>query len=890
MNEDAYLLKMILDESGFSAGLNRATRKLNDFDGNVTSSSTKGGSKMGGIWTSFVGNFLASGAMKVVGAVTGGIADLGRELSDGSATWKTFNGNMENLGKGKGEIAAVKKELQDFATQTIYSASDMATTYSQLEAVGIKSSDQLVKGFGGLAAAAENPTQAMTTLSQQATQMAAKPMVQWQDFKLMLEQTPAGIAAVAKTMGMSTSDLVKNVQDGTIKTQEFFDAITATGTNETFSKMATEYKTVGQAMDGLKETLTGKLQPAYDRVTKVAIDGIEKVVDWVSKIDFDKVIEDVKTVIGVVKNLAPVISAIAGALVGLKAMKTVTQVAGGIKTVITAVKGIKTAVTMIKSFQGALALLKFGIAAVGGPIPIIIAAIGAIIGVVTYLWTTNEDFRNAVINIWEGIKKAFVDAWKGIKDAWNGAKDWFGDTWDSIKETASDAVEGVKNAWNGIKEWFSNLWSGIKETAANVWDGIVEGVSGAVEKVKSVWDTIVEKVSGVFNRITETYSPFIDAIKEVFTNLKTFFSETWVSIQEIAGAAWELIKNIILAPVLFITSMISGGWEEAKNNMIGVWNNITESASTIWGAIKDIFFDYLTMIKDNFSAIWTGIKETAQNIWNNLVSFFSNTWNQIKNIASNVWNGIKSFFSNTWNSIKTTASNTWNAIKNGFSNAWNNIKTTTSNVWNSIKKFFSDTVRNIVNGAKNAWENLKEDVSNAIGRVKETFNKLKEINLFEIGKNILDGLINGIQAKWDALKEKISNVAGMITDGLKGLLGIHSPSRVMRDLIGKNIVLGIVEGVDQTSPELKKSMEDLPFDEPDLPSFNLKSTIAADQGSSGSRKEKDVQTNNSNSEIHLHLSVYGDLPDSMIRQMAKKLKVELAKQMQQDADAIGGTI
>ena len=76
----------------------------------------------------------------------------------------------------------------------------MASSYAQLAAVGIKSADKLVTGFGGLAGAAEDPAQAMKTLSQQGVQMAAKPTVAWQDFKLMLEQTPAGIAAVAKEM------------------------------------------------------------------------------------------------------------------------------------------------------------------------------------------------------------------------------------------------------------------------------------------------------------------------------------------------------------------------------------------------------------------------------------------------------------------------------------------------------------------------------------------------------------------------------------------------------------------------------------------------------------------------------------------------------------------
>ena len=78
----------------------------------------------------------------------------------------------------------------------------------------------------------------MKTLSQQGTQMAAKPMVAWQDFKLMLEQTPAGIAAVAREMGMSTSELVSAVQSGTVKTEDFFNAVE--GNSKAFTKMATQ--------------------------------------------------------------------------------------------------------------------------------------------------------------------------------------------------------------------------------------------------------------------------------------------------------------------------------------------------------------------------------------------------------------------------------------------------------------------------------------------------------------------------------------------------------------------------------------------------------------------------------------------------------------------------
>ena len=245
------------------------------------------------IKSGFAFGILTGAGQQAFSCLTNGVRDLISEIDTSNAAWKTFTGNMKMLGKSDKEIAGVKKELQSFAEQTISSSSDMAQTYSQLAAVGTKNCTKLVKGFGGLASAAENPQQAMKTLSQQATQMAAKPSVAWQDFKLMLEQTPAGIAAVAKEMGMTTSELVTAVQDGKVKTEDFFDAISKVGTNKAFTKLATEYKTVGQAMDGLKETVGNKLTPAFDILSQKAIGGISGIIDKIGEIDGEAIAQKV---------------------------------------------------------------------------------------------------------------------------------------------------------------------------------------------------------------------------------------------------------------------------------------------------------------------------------------------------------------------------------------------------------------------------------------------------------------------------------------------------------------------------------------------------------------------------------------------------------------------
>lgn len=274
---ETYSVEAILTarDAGFEAGM-KAAQKSTQSLGAVLKKGIGFGAMMA------IGN-------KAVSVVTSGLSEIVSGLNESSAAWKTFEGNMEMNNHSRKEIVSTKKELQKFAEQTIYSSSDMASTYAQLDAVGTKSTTKLVKGFGGLAAAAENSQQAMKTLSQQATQMAAKPKVQWQDFKLMVEQTPAGIAAVAKTMGKSTQQLIKDVQDGKIKTEDFFDAVAKTGTNKQFTKLATEYKTVGQAMDGLTETASNKLQPAFDKVSSIAIKGVSDVTNLLDNVDGNKI-------------------------------------------------------------------------------------------------------------------------------------------------------------------------------------------------------------------------------------------------------------------------------------------------------------------------------------------------------------------------------------------------------------------------------------------------------------------------------------------------------------------------------------------------------------------------------------------------------------------------
>lgn len=468
MADGSVTIKVDMDGSGAQAGVS----KLKSLFGGLEST----GQKVGSVFKSVLGaNLIGSALSAGVSAVTGGIREMASELNSSQKAWKTFEGNLQAFGRSSEEIKAAKTEMQDFATKTIYSASDMANTYSQLDAVGTKNVGSLVKAFGGLAASAENPAQAMKSLSTQATQMASKPKVAWMDFKIMMEQAPAGMAAVAKEMGMSTADLVKAVQDGKVKTEDFFDAMNKAGNSDAFQKMATEFKTVDQAIDGAKESLSNKLMPAFDKLNSFGIKAVNAVSDSLEKINFDSLADKLGNILDSID--------IEGFISGLSS-------------------GFAQAGQMVSNF--------FAIFNKAGVFDYISDSIRDIVVTVQSLFEELTSDSNGFSNVVEGIAnginlvnvviqelaagvqfalEAFANT-GAIKNAYAAFKDFtaaaldlaekLGDIipWDIIGAAAGHVV----NAISLVISWISKLSQSI---SGDIWRGLVVGIGGALVAFKA---------------------------------------------------------------------------------------------------------------------------------------------------------------------------------------------------------------------------------------------------------------------------------------------------------------------------------------------------------------------------------------------------------------------
>lgn len=598
-----------------------AIRELNDVE--RAAEGIKGGTKKASVG---IGDMVkAMGLVKIAsaafGVVKNAVGGLMGDLESGSATWKTFTGNMENIGKSKTEIASVKKEMQDFATKTIYSASDMATTYVQLEAVGIKSADQLVKGFGGLAAAAENPTQAMKTLSQQATQMASKPQVAWEDFKLILEQTPAGVAAVAKTMGMSTSEMVTAVQDGKIATQDFFDAITKTGNSDAFMNMATQYKTVGQAMDGLQETLITKLQPAYDKVSAVAIKGVEKIIEVIEKVDFDKIFNAIES--GVKKAISAFNTMTKFVKDNATAFKILGAVVASVLAGILAFGAVNSIVGTLGKLKGAVAGLKGGFVALkatllANPFAAIVAVIAALAVAFVVAYKNSETFRKKV----DGIVKTFKEFSAPIGDVVKGVKLLAKAFKAIVTNDFTTSVAGLKkefvslfpeSLWNNmttfaqstkkIVQGLATLGKAFKAIAFSDWSVSVADLKADFLEVfpESLWNGMAKLASVIRNMINgfKSGSKGIDPFKIAFVVLKSV-------VLGLLGPFGLVIKAVSLVAKALGGGDVQKGIQSILTAFSGLTTGIQTNAPLIGQSVGKALQGILTAIGEALPGIIVG--------------------------------------------------------------------------------------------------------------------------------------------------------------------------------------------------------------------------------------------------------------------------------------------
>lgn len=634
-------------------------------------------------------NSAVFGAFASVGAsamhtVTSAISGTISELSASNVAWKTFEGNMQMIGQSSSEINKTKKALQQYATQTIYSASDMSQTYSQFAAVGTKNCLQLVKGFGGLASAAENPKQAMKTLSQQGTQMAAKPMVAWQDFKLMLEQTPAGIAAVAREMGMSTSELVSAVQSGTVKTEDFFNAVEKAGNSKAFTKMATEYKSVGQAMDGLQETLANKLMPAYDKLSQIGIKALSSIIDGLDGFDANILTNGIDKVIDTFKRFGKAFEN-TGAIKAFK--QALSDVGGAIKNVMSQFKDTGLIEKFGQAFGQVVKFVSQAISAVSKFIGKLNGAqlsgiVGSVLGVVGGFKAFNflKDFnpfgifkKNAEIGV-EGVAKATrthsSKAMRTLKDLSISYKNFGKGTSDRLKGLGSLFRQTFQGLGDMLK--IANpvnilaLGGALFMVAAGI-ALIGESGNGLSSIAESLGKAFSEVIATTIDAVTQALialAPVLPTICDAFAQLSPLveaFGDAFGTVIESVGNAIANIVNAIGPVIESVVQIIANAIVQIVQAIAPFAPAIADMVQAISDAIQSICDAFIALVQ-NIQPIVESVKDLVQQLGDSISQVFESASDVITSFGDAV-SGILDSLAGVIDSIGQSALNAGKGFK-----------------------------------------------------------------------------------------------------------------------------------------------------------------------------------------------------------------------------------
>lgn len=373
----------------------------------------------------------------------------------------------------------------------------------------------------------------------------------------------------------------------------------------------------------------------------------------------------------------------------------------------------------------------------------------------------------------------------------------------------------------------------VRETAGAIGEKLLPYLEPFAQKISEIVTKIGEfananprlmatilGVTGAIGALMLVIGPVLMIIGQLMNGFAAATVVAGVLGTTVGAMALVFVKVIaVIGAVIAIGALLIANWDAIKRSAIALWNDVKSSWSTSLNEIKTMAIDLWNDIKTSIANVWNSMKTTATNIFNNIKTVISNIWNNVKSVTSSIWNSIKSTVSSIWNGIKSTATSIFNAIKSFITTSWNNVKSTTTSIWNSIKSSITSilngiksTFTNILNAIKNAvktgMNNVKSTMVNIMNQAKSAISNM--VGRFaSVGRNIVNGIANGIKSGASAVINAAANVAKSALNAAKKFLGIHSPSKVMAQEVGRFIPSGMAVGITANIDSLKSAVREM---------------------------------------------------------------------------------
>lgn len=524
----------------------------------------------------------------------------------------------------------------------------------------------------------------------------------------------------------------------------------------------------------------------------------------------------------------------------------VTIAVSGLGAVIAAMNWgtISSKIAMVK---GALVKLAAALGGVSLPAIAIIAVITAVALAFTNLWKNNEEFRNKITAIWDGIKAKFDEFGQGIVDRLNALGFEFEDitevmkaVWDGFCEVLAPIFEGVFQQISNILNEALDILTGLFDIFAGIftgdWDMVWQGVQ---EVFGAVWDFVV----ATFENWINTFTSLADTVlgwfgtdwETVWTNVKTFFSDTWNAISSFFSGiltgiktfftdTWNAIVSFFSGILSGIYSSVTGTMTEIHDTFTNIWDSITGFLSGAWETIKNIVTVGIMAVKEIISAafqiitlpfrfIWENCKDTVLSIWETIKSVIgekidavkekittvttaisnvaSAAWNAISSTASSLWEGIKGTIGSKIDAAKEKVSTATSAITSVASSAWSSVSSTASSLWNTISSTVSSKISAASSAVSSATSTITSVASSAWSSVSSTASSQWESirstisSKLSSAKSTVSSLMSGITSTMSSgLSSALSTVSGKFSSIYST---ISSKMSAARDAVGNAI-------------------------------------------------------------------------------------------------------
>lgn len=395
----------------------------------------------------------------------------------------------------------------------------------------------------------------------------------------------------------------------------------------------------------------------------------------------------------------------------------------------------------------------------------------------------------------------------------------FGTMWEDLGATT---VNSLMQTQGGI----SSTKAAMDEMANTRYDNLSDSFSALGRIVQTdLIQPLVSTLAPIAKEIVQwlidnmpTIGPIITAIAAAVGVLATALAIQGL-IKSVAAAFAFLNATMAANPIVLVVAAIAGLvaafvvlWKKCEG-FRNFWKNL-------WDGIKNVF-----------NAVVTWFQQAAQT----LVNIFQTAWNGIKK----AWSGVGNFFKGIWQGITGIFKSADSWLSNKFGAAWTGIKNAFApfvgyfqQIWNTVKGIFAAVKAVLSGNFSEAWEAIKGVFSGwgnffkvLWDQVKSAFSNVWQ-SMKDIGKNIVKGIWDGISGAASWLWDKITGFGNDILGWFKGIFGIHSPSRVMRDEIGKFLGLGMAEGIEDGMQAVNSAVHKLSgaaldgFDTPNRPAGN----------------------------------------------------------------------